>query len=37
MKQLLTQEPAQHATDMGTEGSFLILAFAWQEAALDFL
>ena len=37
MKQLLVREPAQHARDMGTEGSFLILAFAWQEAALDSL
>lgn len=37
MKQLLVKEPAQHARDMGTEGSFLVLAFAWQRAALDSL
>ena len=37
MKQLLVKEPAQHAKDMGTEGSFLVLAFAWQEAALHSL
>lgn len=36
-KELLLQEPAQPAKDMGTEGSFVILAFAWQQQALDLL
>ena len=36
-KELLSQEPAQQAKDMGTEGCFLILAFAWQEEALSCL
>ena len=36
-KELLSKEPAQQAKDMGTEGCFLILAFAWQEEALSCL
>ncbi len=36
-KELLIKEPAQPAKDMGTEGSFIILAFAWQQEALEFL
>ena len=36
-KELLVKEPDQPAKDMGTEGSFTILAFAWQQEALEFL
>lgn len=36
-KELLSLEPDQQAKDMGTEGCFLILAFAWQEEALKCL
>jgi len=33
-RELLLKEPSQHAKDMGTEGSFLVLAFAWNGEAL---
>lgn len=36
-KELLTKDPAQQAKDLGTEGCFVVLAFAWQEEALNSL
>ncbi len=36
-KQLLVREPDQPAKDRGMEGSFIILAFAWQQEALNYL
>ncbi len=36
-KELLSKEPTQQAKDMGTEGCFVILAFAWREEALECL
>ena len=36
-RELLSKEPAQRAKDLGTEGCFVILAFAWQEEALQCL
>ena len=33
-REILSQEPAQPAKAMGTEGSFIIMAIAWHEEAM---